>query len=58
MFPFLGILQHYAEFDACTIATLEKLLDARSFGGSINNITHCQTILLAFSSGFHLLFVF
>jgi hypothetical protein len=30
MFPSLGILQHYVEFGACTIATLEKLLGVGS----------------------------
>ncbi len=36
-------------FDTCTIATLEKLLGAKSFGGSIDHLTHCQAIFHVFS---------
>jgi hypothetical protein len=37
MCPFLGILQHYIEFDICTIVMLEKLLGVINFepSGSI-----------------------
>jgi hypothetical protein len=41
MFPFLGILEHYAEFDICTITMLEKLYGVGSFGGFINHLAHC-----------------
>jgi hypothetical protein len=58
MLPFLSILQHYAKFDAYTIATLDKLLDAKSFGGSIDHITRHQTIICGSLNGFRLLFVF
>ncbi len=37
MFPSLGILQHYIEFDTSTIATLEKLFGVGSFGCSIGH---------------------
>jgi hypothetical protein len=40
MFPFPSILQLYIEFDTCTIITLEKLLNARFFGGFINRLAH------------------
>jgi hypothetical protein len=40
MFPFLGILQHYAKFNIHTMVTLEKLLGARSFGGSIGHLAN------------------
>jgi hypothetical protein len=57
MFPSLNILKHYVKFDTCTIITLEKLLGARSFGGSINHLACGQAILLASSSGLNFLFI-
>jgi hypothetical protein len=57
VFPSLGILQHYAEFDTCTITILEKLLGARSFDCSIHHLARCQTILLTSLNGLGLLFV-
>ncbi len=45
LFPSLGILEHYAKFDTRTIITLEKLLGARSFGGSTKHLTHHRYIL-------------
>ncbi len=44
-------------FNTRTIATLENLLGAKSFGGSIDHLTHCQVILHVFSSRFSLPFV-
>ncbi len=41
MFPSLSILQHYAEFNTCTIVTLQKLLGAGFFGGSVGHLVHC-----------------
>jgi hypothetical protein len=38
VFPSPSILQHYVEFDTHTIATLEKLLGAESFGGFIDHL--------------------
>jgi len=38
VFPSPSILQHYVEFDTHTIATLEKLLGAQSFGGFIDHL--------------------
>jgi len=35
MFPSLGILQHYVEFNIHTITTMEKLFGVGFFGGSI-----------------------
>jgi hypothetical protein len=40
MFSSLGILQQYAEFDTCTITTLEKLFGVGSFGGFIDHLAH------------------
>ncbi len=57
MFPSLCILQHFVEFDTCTIAMLEKLLGAGSFDGSIDHLVHCQAILPTSLNGFGLLFV-
>jgi hypothetical protein len=51
MFPSLGILQHYAKFNIHTMATLEKLLGVRSFGGSISHLTNHQAIFPTSSSG-------
>jgi hypothetical protein len=48
IFPFRGILQQYIKFDIHTIATLEKLFGAGSFGGSIGHLAHHQTTLLVF----------
>jgi hypothetical protein len=50
MFPSLNILQHYVKFNIHTITTLEKLLGARSFGGSINHLT-CRQATLPTSLG-------
>jgi hypothetical protein len=55
MFPSPSILQHYDEFDTCTITMLEKLLDGGSFGGFIGHLACCCAILPIFSSGFGLL---
>ncbi len=55
MFPSLGILQHYIKLDTCTIVTLEKLLSAGSFGGSIGHLAHYQSILFASSGELNLL---
>jgi hypothetical protein len=41
MFPSLGILQHYVEFDIHTIVMLEKLLGVGSFGGSTGHLAYC-----------------
>jgi len=54
MFPSPSILQHYVEFDTRTIATLEKLLNVGSFGGSINHLAHCHATLLTSLGGFNL----
>ncbi len=45
MFPFLGILQHYVEFNIHNIVMLEKLIGVRCFGGSIGHLAHCRAIL-------------
>jgi hypothetical protein len=55
MFPSPSILQHYDGFNTRTIATLEKLLGAGSFGGFIGHLVHCHAILPTFSNGFGLL---
>jgi hypothetical protein len=47
MFPSTSILQHYIEFNTCTIVTLKKLLNVASFGGFINHLAHRHAILLA-----------
>ncbi len=57
MFPSLNILQHYVKFDTYPIVTLEKLLSARSFGGSINHLACYQATLLASSSKLSLPFI-
>jgi hypothetical protein len=41
----------------CIIVMLEKLLGAKSFGGSINHLACRQAILLAYLGGFDLLFI-
>ncbi len=46
MFPSLNILQYYAKFDTHTIATLEKLFSARSFGGSIGLLVIIRSFFL------------
>jgi len=51
MFPSLDILQHYVEFNIHTIITLEKLLGAGSFGGSINHLTCHQPLFLLLWAG-------
>jgi hypothetical protein len=56
VFPFPCILQHYAEFDIHTIATLEKLLGVGSFGDSMNHLACCQAIFV-FSSTLSLPYV-
>jgi hypothetical protein len=53
VFPFLGILQHYAKFNIRTIIMLKKLLGARSCGGSISHLACCQIVLPASSNGFN-----
>jgi hypothetical protein len=45
------------EFDIHTIATLEKLLGAGSFGGSIGHLAHCQNTFLPFLCGFSFPFI-
>jgi hypothetical protein len=40
VFPSLGILQHYIEFNVRTIAMLEKLLVLRSFGTIVGHFVH------------------
>ncbi len=50
MFPSLGILQHYVEFDIHIVVTLEKLLGVGFFGGSIGHLVCCQATFLV-SSG-------
>jgi len=57
MFPSLDILQHYVEFNIHTIITLEKLLGAGSFGGSINHLTCHQATLLTSLGRFGLPYV-
>jgi hypothetical protein len=57
MFPSLGILQHYVEFNTCTIVTLEKLFGVKSFGGYIGHLVCCQTTLITFSGKLGLPFV-
>ncbi len=51
VFPFPSILQHYVEFNTCTITMLEKLPGVRSFDGSINHLAHHQVIFLVFWVG-------
>ncbi len=48
------ICPHFVMFDTRAIATLEKLLSVGSFGGSIDHLSHSQTILHVFSSRFDL----
>jgi hypothetical protein len=43
IFPSPGILQHYIEFDAYTIAMLEKLLGSKSFGTIVGHLVHCHS---------------
>jgi hypothetical protein len=57
MSPSLGILQHYAEFDTCTIVMLEKLFGVKSFGVSIDHLACHQAILFVSSSELGLPFV-
>jgi hypothetical protein len=57
MFPSLGILQHYAEFDTCTIATSEKLLGVGSFVHSIGQLVYHQATLPISLGGLCLFFV-
>ncbi len=57
MFPSLDILQHYVKLDTCMIITLEKLIGARSFGGSTNHLAYRQAILLAFLGGLNFPFI-
>ncbi len=54
MFTSSCILQHYVEFRFCTMAMLKKLLCVESFGGSINHLTYCQTILPIYLNGLDL----
>jgi len=57
MFPSPCILQHYIGFDIHTIIMLEKLLGAKSFGGSISHLPRREVIILASSNKFGLPFV-
>jgi hypothetical protein len=57
MFPSLGILHHYVEFNTCTITTLEKLFGVGSFDGFISHLVRGQATFLVSSSGRNLLFV-
>jgi hypothetical protein len=57
MFPSLGILQHYVEFDTHTIVMLENLFVGGSFNGFISHLVHRQATLFTSSSEFSLLFV-
>jgi hypothetical protein len=57
MFPSLGILHHYVEFNTCTITTLENLLGVGSFDGSINHLVHGQATFFVFSDRLNLLFM-
>jgi hypothetical protein len=57
MFPSLGILHHYVEFNTCTITTLEKLLGVGSFDGSISHLIHGQATFLVFSGRLNLPFM-
>jgi hypothetical protein len=55
MFPSLGILKHYIEFDIGTIITLEKLFGVGSFNCFINDLICRQTIFPTSSAGLDLL---
>jgi len=57
MFPSLGILHHYVEFNTCTITTLEKLLGVGSFDGFISHLVCGQATSFIFSGEFNLPFV-
>jgi len=57
MFLSLCILQHYIEFDTHTIVSLEKLFDARFFGGSIGHLVCCQAMFLAYLGKLDFIFV-
>jgi hypothetical protein len=57
MFPSLGILQHYVEFNIHTITRLEKLFGAGSFGGYISHLLCRQAIFFASSGKLNLLFI-
>ncbi len=57
VFPFLGILQHYIEFNSCTITRLENLLVVESFNIKIGHLTYLQVTLAFFSWGHLLLMV-
>jgi hypothetical protein len=54
VFPFPNILQHYAKFNIHTITTLEKLLGAGTFCGSINHLICRQAIFPTSLGGFDL----
>ncbi len=41
VFPSLGILQRYTEFDVCSIVMLEKQLGSRSFGTIVGHLVCC-----------------
>jgi hypothetical protein len=51
IFPSLGTLQHYTEFDVRTIAMLEKLLNLRSFSIIVGNLAYPQLTPHASSEG-------
>jgi len=57
MFPSLGILHHYVEFNTCTITALEKLLGVGSFASSISHLVRGQTTFLVFSGRLNLPFM-
>jgi hypothetical protein len=40
IFLSLAILQHYVEYDSCTIVTLEKLLGVGSFSTIAGHLAH------------------
>jgi hypothetical protein len=49
IFPSLGSLQQYIEFDVRTITMLEKLLGLGFFGTIVDHLIHCHVILLVSS---------
>ncbi len=51
VFPSLGILQHYTNFDVHTIAMLEKLLGSGSFGTTMGHLACHKVIFVVFSGG-------
>jgi hypothetical protein len=51
LFPSLGILQRYIEFDARTTTMLKKLLGPGSFGTTMGHLVHCQIIFFVSLGG-------